>query len=267
MKGIILAAGLGTRLYPLTLVTSKQLLPIYDKPMIYYPLCTLMQIGIRDILLILNECDLSRFQTLLKDGSELGIHISYAIQKKPNGIAEAFLIGEPFIEDDHVALILGDNLFHGERLQPLLKSCCSLEKGGIIFGYQVKDPERYGVVVFNAKKEVIDIIEKPTNPPSNYAVTGLYFYDADVVSIAKSLRPSKRGELEITDVNRAYLERGDLRVHLFDAGCAWLDTGTFEALHEASSYVQIMQERQGIKIGAIEEVALKNGWRSPIART
>ena len=265
MKGIILAAGLGTRLHPLTLVTSKQLLPIYDKPMIYYPLSTLMQGRIRDILLISNPSDLVRFQSLLKDGSHLGIQLSYAVQKKPRGIAEAFLIAEAFIGEDPVALILGDNIFYGEHLQSLLISCSTLEKGGMIFGYQVKDPERYGVVVFNENRQVIDIIEKPSHSPSKYAVTGLYFYDPDVVAIAKSLRPSKRGELEITDINRAYLERGDLQVHLFDSGFAWLDTGTFEALHQASNYVQIIQERQGIKIGAIEEVALKNGWLPPLA--
>lgn len=263
MKGIILAGGLGTRLYPLTLVTSKQLLPVYDKPMVYYPLSTLMQAGIRDIMLISTEQDLARFQTLLKDGSHLGLSITYGVQKKPNGIAEAFMIAEEFIEDQNVALVLGDNIFYGQQLSSLLKSCGTLEKGGVVFGYQVKDPERYGVVAFDQNHCVTDIIEKPQNPPSQYAVTGLYFYDNDVVSIAKSLKPSPRGELEITDVNRAYLKRGDLRVHLFDAGFAWLDTGTFEALHQASNYVHIIQERQGIKIGAVEEIALQNGWISP----
>ncbi|QVL58240.1 MAG: glucose-1-phosphate thymidylyltransferase RfbA [Simkaniaceae bacterium] len=264
MKGIILAGGLGTRLHPLTLATSKQLLPIYDKPMIYYPLSTLMQAGIRDILIISTDHDLPRFQTLLKDGSHLGLKISYAIQKEPNGIAEAFIIAEEFIEDQNVALILGDNIFYGEHLSALLKSCGTLESGGVIFGYQVKDPERYGVVAFDNDKQVTNIIEKPQDPPSHYAVTGLYFYDNDVISIAKLLKPSARGELEITDVNRAYLERGDLRVHLFDSGFAWLDTGTFEALHQASNYVQIIQERQGIQIGAVEEIALQNGWVSPV---
>ncbi|MCB1072553.1 MAG: glucose-1-phosphate thymidylyltransferase RfbA [Chlamydiia bacterium] len=264
MKGIILAGGLGTRLHPLTLATSKQLLPIYDKPMIYYPLSTLMQAGIREILLISTEHDLPRFQTLLKDGSDLGLNISYGVQTEPNGIAEAFIIAEEFIEDQNVALVLGDNIFYGEHLGSLLKSCGTLEKGGVIFGYQVKDPERYGVVAFDQDKKVTDIIEKPQNPPSQYAVTGLYFYDNDVISIAKSLKPSARGELEITDVNRVYLERGDLRVHLFDSGFAWLDTGTFEALHQASNYVQIIQERQGIKIGAVGEIAEQNGWITPI---
>lgn len=260
MKGIILAGGLGTRLHPLTLVTSKQLLPIYDKPMIYYPMSTLMQAGIREIMIISTPHDLPRFQALFKDGAELGLNISYAVQEEPNGIAEAFIIAEEFIESDPVALVLGDNIFYGDHLSTALRNCGNLEKGGMIFGYQVKDPERYGVIAFNDQKQVIDIIEKPKNPPSQYAVTGLYFYDNDVVAIAKSLKPSPRGELEITDVNRAYLQRGDLNVHLFDAGFAWLDTGTFEALHKASNYVQIIQERQGIQIGAIKEIALQNGW-------
>jgi glucose-1-phosphate thymidylyltransferase len=260
MKGIILAGGLGTRLYPLTLVTSKQLLPIYDKPMIYYPMSTLMEAGIREIMIISTPHDLPRFQALFKEGSELGMKISYASQEEPNGIAEAFIIAEEFIGEDSVALILGDNIFYGDHLSSILKSSGSLKKGGMIFGYQVKDPERYGVIAFNDQKKVTDIIEKPKNPPSQYAVTGLYFYDNDVVSIAKSLKPSPRGELEITDVNRAYLQRGDLQVHLFETGFAWLDTGTFEALHKASNYVQIIQERQGIKIGAIEDIAAANGW-------
>jgi len=262
MKGIILAGGLGTRLYPLTLVTSKQLLPIYDKPMIYYPMSTLMEAGIREIMIISTPHDLPRFQALFKEGSELGMKISYASQEEPNGIAEAFIIAEEFIGKDPVALILGDNIFYGDHLSSILKSSGSLKKGGMIFGYQVKDPERYGVIAFNDQKKVTDIIEKPKNPPSQYAVTGLYFYDNDVVSIAKSLKPSPRGELEITDVNRAYLRRGDLQVHLFETGFAWLDTGTFEALHKASNYVQIIQERQGIQIGAIEEIAVANGWIS-----
>ncbi len=266
MKGIILAGGLGTRLHPLTLVTSKQLLPIYDKPMIYYPLSVLMQAAIRDILIIATPHDLPRFETLFKDGSHLGLSISYDVQKKPQGIADAFIIAEDFIGDQNVALVLGDNIFYGEHLSPLLKNCGNLESGGVIFGYQVKDPERYGVVAFNEKREVTNIIEKPKNPPSPYAVTGLYFYDNDVISIAKSLEPSARGELEITDVNRAYLSRGDLRVHLFDSGFAWLDTGTFEALHQASNYVQIIQERQGIQVGAIEEIAQQNGWISRAVR-
>lgn len=260
MKGIILAGGLGERLHPLTLVTSKQLLPIYDKPMIYYPMSTLMQAGIREIMIISTPHDLPRFQVLFKDGAELGLNISYAAQEEPNGIAEAFIIAEEFIGSDPVALVLGDNIFYGDHLSTALRDCGNLEKGGMIFGYQVKDPERYGVIAFNDQKQVIDIIEKPKNPPSQYAVTGLYFYDNDVVSIAKSLNPSPRGELEITDVNRAYLQRGDLNVHLFDTGFAWLDTGTFETLHKASNYVQIIQERQGVKIGAIEEIATRNGW-------
>ncbi|MDN3508507.1 MAG: glucose-1-phosphate thymidylyltransferase RfbA [Candidatus Neptunochlamydia sp.] len=259
-----MAGGLGTRLHPLTLATSKQLLPIYDKPMIYYPLSILMQAGIREIMLISTEHDLPRFQALLKDGSHLGLNIWYGVQTEPNGIAEAFIIAEEFIENQSVALVLGDNIFYGEHLSSLLTSCSTLEKGGVIFGYQVKDPERYGVVAFDEDQRVTNIVEKPQNPLSQYAVTGLYFYDNDVIPIAKSLKPSARGELEITDVNRVYLERGDLRVHLFNSGFAWLDTGTFEALHQASNYVQIIQERQGIKIGAIEEIAEQNGWITTI---
>lgn len=260
MKGIILAGGLGTRLHPLTLVTSKQLLPIYDKPMIYYPMSTLMQAGIREIMIISTPHDLPRFQTLFQDGSQLGLTLSYAVQEEPNGIAEAFIIAEDFIGTDPVALVLGDNIFYGDQLSTVLRKSGTMQKGGMIFGYQVKDPERYGVIAFDEDKQVTDIIEKPKNPPSHYAVTGLYFYDNNVVEIAKSLHPSPRGELEITDVNRAYLHRGDLDVHLFDSGFAWLDTGTFEALHKASNYVQIIQERQGVQIGAIEEIALQNGW-------
>lgn len=259
MKGIVLAGGLGTRLHPLTLATSKQLLPIYDKPMIYYPLSVLMEAGIREILLISTSHDLPRFQTLLGDGSSFGIELSYAVQEEPRGIAEAFIIGESFIGEDNVALILGDNIFYGDQLPSLLKSCVQLETGGVIFGYQVKDPHRYGVVALEGK-QVVDIIEKPLDPPSPYAVTGLYFYDHKVIEIAKGLSPSDRGELEITDVNRAYLERGELRVHLFERGFAWLDTGTFEALHQASNYIQALQERQGIQVGALEEVAARKGW-------
>lgn len=261
MKGIILAGGLGTRLYPLTFAISKQLLPIYDKPMIYYPLSVLMEAGIRDILLISTPQDLPHFQTLLGDGSSFGISLSYTVQKEPRGIAESFIIGEHFIGEDTVALILGDNIFYGDQLGPLLKRCSKLESGGVVFGYQVKDPERYGVISFDGDKP-IDIVEKPSSAPSPYAVTGLYFYDQEVISIAKSLTPSKRGELEITDVNRVYLANGDLRVHRFDRGFAWLDTGTFEALHQASNYVQVIQERQGIQIGCIEEIAYKQGWIS-----
>lgn len=265
MKGLILAGGLGTRLHPLTLVTSKQLLPIYDKPMIYYPMSTLMQAEIREIMIISTSHDLPRFQALFNDGTQLGLKISYAVQKEPNGIAEAFIIAEEFIGSDSVALVLGDNIFYGDHLSTALREYGSLQKGGMIFGYQVRDPERYGVIAFDDQQQVIDILEKPKNPPSQYAVTGLYFYDHDVVSIAKSLSPSPRGELEITDVNRAYLQRGDLSVHLFETGFAWLDTGTFEALHQASNYVQIIQERQGIRIGDIEEIAIQNGWIQPVS--
>ena len=260
MKGIILAGGSGTRLYPVTYPTSKQLLPIYDKPMIYYPLSVLMQAHIREILLISTPEDLPRFQRLFGDGSHLGLSISYAEQKKPNGIAEAFMIGASFIGEDTVALVLGDNIFHGHHLSDLLHQCSELESGGIVFGYQVKDPERYGVVAFDSNMQVTNIIEKPVEPPSSYAVTGLYFYDQTVVDLACSLKPSWRGELEITDINRAYLEKGQLRVHLFDRGFAWLDTGTFEALHQASNYVQAIQDRQGIQIACIEEIAYQNGW-------
>lgn len=262
MKGIILAGGLGTRLHPVTLPTSKQLLPIYDKPMIYYPLSVLMQAGIREILIISTPYDLPRFQTLFGTGSDLGLRFSYAEQETPRGIADAFIVAESFIQEESVALILGDNIFYGDHLSSLLKQCGDLEAGGVIFGYQVKDPERYGVVVFDHNQRVTDIIEKPTKAPSPYAVTGLYFYDHQVVQIAKSLKLSPRGELEITDVNRAYLEAGALRVHLFDRGFAWLDTGTFEALHQASNYVHTIQERQGIKIACIEEIAYQNGWIS-----
>lgn len=260
MKGIILAGGSGTRLYPVTLPTSKQLLPVYDKPMIYYPLSVLMQAAIRDILIISTPQDLPRFQTLFGDGSHLGLNFSYAVQEVPRGIAEAFIIAAPFIRDDSVALILGDNIFYGHQLRTLLSECSDLKTGGIVFGYQVKDPERYGVVVFDDEQKVVDIIEKPKESPSSYAVTGLYFYDQEVVEIARSLKPSGRGELEITDVNRAYLENRRLRTYLFDRGFAWLDTGTFEALHQASNYVQTIQERQGIKIACIEEIAYQNGW-------
>jgi len=260
VKGIILAGGSGTRLYPVTYPTSKQLLPIYDKPMIYYPLSVLMQAHIREILLISTPEDLPRFKRLFGDGSHLGISLSFAEQKEPKGIAEAFTIGASFIGDDTVALVLGDNIFYGHHLSDLLHQCGDLESGGIVFGYQVKDPERYGVVAFDSEMQVTDIIEKPAQPPSPYAVTGLYFYDQTVVDIARSLKPSWRGELEITDINRAYLDRGELRVHLFDRGFAWLDTGTFEALHQASNYVQAIQDRQGVQIACIEEIAFQNGW-------
>lgn len=260
MKGIILAGGSGTRLYPNTIATSKQLLPIYDKPMIYYPLSVLMQAHIRDILIVSTPHDLSRFQCLLGDGRDLGISITYAIQEIPNGIAECFLIGESFIKDDSVALILGDNIFYGHHLEKLLIESSMNLTGGVVFGYQVKNPSRYGVLSLDQEQKVIDIIEKPEKPPSSYAVTGLYFYDNRVVEIAKKLKPSARNELEITDVNRAYLHDGALRVHLFDRGFAWLDTGTPEALMQASNYVHTIQERQGIKIACIEEIAYKQGF-------
>ncbi len=260
MKGIVLAGGSGSRLYPLTFVTSKQLLPIYDKPMIYYPISVLMEAGIRDILLISTPQDLPLFKALLGDGSHFGIRIEYAEQKKPEGIAQAFLIGEEFIAGNPVALILGDNIFYGHHLSTLLSDCHHLECGGIVFGYEVKDPSRYGVVSFDENHQVIDLVEKPVEPPSSYAVTGLYFYDHQVVERAKSLKPSARGELEITDLNKIYLEAGELKVHLFDRGFAWLDTGTHEALHQASSYVQTIQERQGLQIACLEEIAFKKGY-------
>jgi glucose-1-phosphate thymidylyltransferase len=257
MKGIVLAGGKGTRLYPLTLGVCKQLLPVFDKPMIYYPLSVLMMAGIREILIISTPQDLPRFSQLLQDGSQWGLSISYAAQEQPNGIAEAFLIAESFIQEDTVALILGDNIFYGHHLPEMLAPCTQLEKGAIVFGYQVKDPERYGVVAFDAQGKVIDIEEKPTCPQSHYAVTGLYFYDQDVISIARSLKPSSRLEYEITDVNRVYLERGDLYVKLLGPGFAWLDTGTHESLYQASTYVKTIQERQGIRIASLEEIAYK----------
>lgn len=259
MKGIVLAGGQGTRLYPVTLAVCKQLLPIYDKPMIYYPLSVLMMAKIQEILIISTAEDIPRFQQLLGDGSQLGLKLCYAIQEKPEGIAQAFLIGEEFIGDDTVALILGDNLFYGYHLASLVSSCSHLEKGGIIFGYEVKDPERYGVVEFDHAGKVIDIVEKPAFPKSRFAVTGLYFYDNDVIEIVRHLKPSKRHEYEITDVNRAYLERGDLHLRLLDRGFAWLDTGTHSALQQASLYVQTIQERQGISIACLEEIAFKMG--------
>ncbi|MCI0381979.1 MAG: glucose-1-phosphate thymidylyltransferase RfbA [Chlamydiae bacterium] len=260
MKGIILAGGRGTRLYPLTLPVCKQLLPVYDKPMIYYPLSVLLYAGIREILLISTPLDLPRFESLLGDGSHLGISIAYAKQEKPNGIAEAFIIGKDFIENDNVALILGDNLFYGERIFELFDIAKSLQNGAIIFGYEVKNPSRYGVMVFDEKEHLINIVEKPSLPPSDYAVTGLYFYDNQVIEIAKSLSFSKRNELEITDINLAYLKKGELQAKLFDRGFAWLDAGTCEALHSAATYVQAIQERQGIKIGCIEEISYKMGF-------
>jgi glucose-1-phosphate thymidylyltransferase len=262
MKGIILAGGHGTRLYPVTLSICKQLLPVYDKPMIYYPLSVLMMAGIREILIISTAEDLPRFEQLLNDGSHLGLNLFYSVQKKPEGIAQAFLIGEEFIGDDTVALILGDNIFYGHHLESLVSSCRLLEKGAIIFGYEVKDPDRYGIVEFDAAGKVTDIVEKPQFPKSNFAVTGLYFYDNDVIEIARHLKPSKRGEYEITDVNRVYLERENLHFRLLDRGFAWLDTGTHSSLQQASLYVQTLQERQGISIACLEEIAYKMGFIS-----
>ena len=262
MKGIILAGGSGTRLYPLTKVISKQLIPVYDKPMIYYPLSVLMLAGIRDILLISTPEDLPRFEQLFGDGSQLGLHISYAEQPKPEGLAQAFVIGRKFIGRSSVALVLGDNIFFGTGFQEIVKRCSRLKngEGGIIFGYLVKDPERYGVVEFDAQQRVIGIEEKPAKPKSRYAVPGLYFYDNSVVEIASSIKPSARGELEITDVNSAYLRQGRLKVELLGRGFCWLDTGTHESLQQAASYVQAVQERQGLKIACVEEIAWRLGW-------
>ena len=263
MKGIILAGGSGTRLYPLTEVTSKQLLPVYDKPVIFYPLSTLMLAGIRDILIISTPRDLPNFEKLLGDGSEYGIRLSYKIQEKPNGLAEAFIIGEEFIGKDSVAMILGDNIFYGNGLSLNLKKAVDFtEHGAAVFGYYVDDPERFGIVEFNDKGEAVSIEEKPEHPKSNYCVTGLYFYDNSVVKYAKSLKPSKRGELEITDLNRIYLEEGRLNVITLGRGYAWLDTGTVDALSDATEFVKVIEKRQGVMISAIEEIAYKNGWIS-----
>ncbi|MEM8508057.1 MAG: glucose-1-phosphate thymidylyltransferase RfbA [Bacteroidota bacterium] len=259
MKGIILAGGSGTRLHPLTLAVSKQLMPVYDKPMIYYPLSTLLESGIWEILIISTPHDLPLFKRLLGDGRKYGCRFEYAVQEQPNGLAEAFLIGEEFIGDDKVALILGDNIFYGTGLEKLLQSNNDPD-GGIIYAYHVNDPERYGVVEFDEGGKVISIEEKPQQPKSNYAVPGIYFYDNDVVEIAKSIQPSPRGELEITDVNREYLKRGRLKVGIMDRGTAWLDTGTFASLMQAAQFVQVIEERQGLKIGAIESAAYKMGY-------
>ncbi len=259
MKGIILAGGSGTRLYPITMALSKQLMPVYDKPMIYYPLATLMSAGIHEILFITTPTDVPHFKKLLGDGSQLGCNFQYETQEKPNGLAEAFLIGKEFIGSNKVALILGDNIFYGTGLTTLLQQNKE-PNGGIIFGYHVQDPERYGVVEFDVNGKAISIEEKPKNPKSNYAVPGIYFYDNSVIEIAENIKPSARGELEITDVNKAYLDKGKLNVSILDRGTAWLDTGTFGSLMQASNLVEVIQERQGLKVGSIEEVAYAMGF-------
>lgn len=260
MKGIILAGGSGSRLNPLTKVISKQLIPVYDKPMVYYPLSILMFAEIKEIMIISTPEDKSRFQKLLEDGKHLGINIEYAIQDYPNGLAEAFIIGEKFIGNDSVCLILGDNIFYGESFPKQLQKCCKIREGAIVFGYYVKEPKRYGIIEFAENGEVIDIEEKPKNPKSNWGVTGLYFYDNDVVKIAKTIKPSNRGELEITDVNKVYLKRKKLKIELLGRGIAWLDAGTCDSLVEASNFIKIIENRQGLKIACIEEIAYRMGY-------
>lgn len=262
MKGIVLAGGSGTRLYPITRGISKQLIPVYDKPMIYYPLSTLMLAGIRDILLISTPEYTPLFEELLGDGSDFGINLSYKVQEKPNGLAEAFILGKEFIGDDSVCLILGDNIYYGSGLSQLLRDATKKEKGATVFGYHVTDPERFGVVEFDKDHHALSIEEKPAEPKSNYAVTGLYFYDNDVVSIAEGLEPSARGELEITDINKEYLKRGDLDVKLMGRGYAWLDTGTHDSMLEASSFIATIQKRQNLKVASLEEIAYRQGWIS-----